>query len=205
MPVNLPTGAPLPPGNIAPGNSPMLTPPSDGNSLSELKDIHLPEPISWWPLAPGWWILAAVVVIALIGTGIWLYRYKQRNAYRHEAQQALALLEQLSLEPQLWLQQLNLLLKRAAHTAYENEVSAKLNGAAWRDFLIQQAPRITHPDDALRLLSEGIYQSGESLNTDIEAQRTALQTYVSQWLQKHERQLVPVERENTESTGGQSC
>jgi hypothetical protein len=31
-----------------------------------LRDIHLPEPISWWPLAPGWWILfACVIFIAL--------------------------------------------------------------------------------------------------------------------------------------------
>ena len=27
------------------------------DSLAQLRDIQLPEPISWWPLAPGWWVL----------------------------------------------------------------------------------------------------------------------------------------------------
>ena len=31
-----------------------------------LRDLHLPEAIGWWPLAPGWWILIA---IALVGLG----------------------------------------------------------------------------------------------------------------------------------------
>lgn len=31
-----------------------------------LKDIHLPEPISWWPLAPGWWFAAALIIALFI-------------------------------------------------------------------------------------------------------------------------------------------
>ncbi|MEP6880575.1 MAG: DUF4381 domain-containing protein, partial [Dokdonella sp.] len=33
----------------------------------ELRDIHLPADPSWWPPAPGWWILAAI----LLGVTIW--------------------------------------------------------------------------------------------------------------------------------------
>jgi hypothetical protein len=28
-----------------------------------LRDLHLPDPVGWWPLAPGWWVLLALVVI----------------------------------------------------------------------------------------------------------------------------------------------
>jgi len=31
-----------------------------------IRDIHLPDAISWWPLAPGWWGLLALIVIAIV-------------------------------------------------------------------------------------------------------------------------------------------
>lgn len=30
-----------------------------------LRDLHLPEAASWWPLAPGWWILIALALLGL--------------------------------------------------------------------------------------------------------------------------------------------
>ena len=30
-----------------------------------LRDLHLPEAIGWWPLAPGWWVVIALVAGAL--------------------------------------------------------------------------------------------------------------------------------------------
>ena len=40
--------------------------------LSQLRDIRGLDAISWWPLAPGWWGVAALVP-ALIA-GLYLYR-----------------------------------------------------------------------------------------------------------------------------------
>ena len=34
----------------------------NAQALAGLRDIHLPEAGSIWPLAPGWWLLAAAVV-----------------------------------------------------------------------------------------------------------------------------------------------
>ena len=31
-----------------------------------LRDLHLPEPIGWWPLAPGWWVILWIIPIVNI-------------------------------------------------------------------------------------------------------------------------------------------
>jgi len=31
--------------------------------LKDLRDIHMPEPVSIWPLAPGWWILLILIPV----------------------------------------------------------------------------------------------------------------------------------------------
>lgn len=37
----------------------------------ELRDIHLPAPVSWWPLAPGWWLLLVALLLAVLGLVLW--------------------------------------------------------------------------------------------------------------------------------------
>ena len=46
-----------------------------------LRDLHLPEAIGWWPLAPGWW-----VVVALVAGGLYyLFRLYLRTRARGAA------------------------------------------------------------------------------------------------------------------------
>lgn len=46
----------------------------------ELRDIHLPDPVSWWPPGPGWWLL--LVLLALLLAGAVLLRHWRRSARR---------------------------------------------------------------------------------------------------------------------------
>jgi hypothetical protein len=59
-----------------------------------LRDLHLPDAISWWPLAPGWW---GVIAVALVGLGFllrgWL-RNRARGAARRFALRQLSEIEQ---------------------------------------------------------------------------------------------------------------
>jgi hypothetical protein len=79
-----------------------------------LRDIHLPEPISWWPLAYGWWILLGVFgVAAVLG---WLYyrrQYRERAAIRGLKSVAQALAE--GTAPVVCVQRISMILRRFAN------------------------------------------------------------------------------------------
>mgnify|MGYP001824665194 FL=1 len=57
----------------------------DPASLDRLRDIAEPSPVSWWPLAPGWWCLLAVLAITVILLVLRFYRQWKADAYRRAA------------------------------------------------------------------------------------------------------------------------
>ena len=48
-------------------------------NTDSLRDIHLPDAISWWPPAIGWWILLALVIAAFI----FIPKLYRRVTYTH--------------------------------------------------------------------------------------------------------------------------
>ena len=58
--------------------------------LAQLADIHLPAEVSYWPPAPGWWVLA----LLLLGSGFYLiHRIMQLRNLRLVCKHALAELD----------------------------------------------------------------------------------------------------------------
>ncbi|HIB53861.1 MAG TPA: DUF4381 domain-containing protein [Nitrospirales bacterium] len=47
-----------------------------------LRDIHLPGPISWWPPAPGWWILLALLITGTMLIVLYAWYQRKRNRMR---------------------------------------------------------------------------------------------------------------------------
>jgi len=57
-----------------------------------LRDLHLPEAISWWPLAPGWWLVIGIAVILLAYLlRLYLQKHARGAARRHALRQLNAL------------------------------------------------------------------------------------------------------------------
>ncbi len=50
-----------------------------------IRDLHLPEAIGWWPLAPGWWIVIALLAIGMFMLLRRWYRSYARGAARRQA------------------------------------------------------------------------------------------------------------------------
>jgi hypothetical protein len=106
---------------------------NDTGSLQNLNDIVLPGPVPWWPLAPGWYVLFAVLAVALVYlAGRW-WNARSQNRYRRQALAELAAIRRDQNTGSL--QQLPVLVKRAALAAWPREQVASLNGPAWHRFL----------------------------------------------------------------------
>ena len=106
--------------------------------LAELRDIHLPDAISWWPPAPGWWILALVIILLVSFAIVRQVRNYLHNRYRTEAVLVLdAAWQQFQRDhnTQAYLWQLTELLKRTALTAYPDVPVSGLQGQQWLKFL----------------------------------------------------------------------
>jgi len=64
--------------------------------LDQLQPIIQPEPVPFWPPAPGWWVLLALV--PLLGYGLWRARVLlPKKAARENAEQPLDPLRQAAL------------------------------------------------------------------------------------------------------------
>jgi len=103
-----------------------------------LRDLHLPEAIGWWPLAPGWWVVLTVVV-AVLGYLLWrVYKRWRFNAPRRFALLELARYEADFFEhrnPVMLGKQVSELLRRAMLAYAPRDEVAGLTGEAWLAWL----------------------------------------------------------------------
>ena len=154
--------------------------------LNQLKDIQLPDPVGWWPLAFSWWVVIfSFVVIVLFA--VWFIQDRhRRNAYRREAQaQLIAIENDSNLSAQMKILQINALLKQVAITVYGRQTIAALSEQAWVDFLKKNAQFITQPAELKSLLAQA-YQPIDSIPpADLQRALNTLQGYAQQWIKGH--------------------
>lgn len=103
--------------------------------LAQLKDIHMPDPISWWPPAPGWWVVGVIALGLMLWTTWRIIRYWRKTAFKRAALCELKNLRRRGGDPQHLLTDLSILLRRVALVAFPAEDVASLHGKDWLAFL----------------------------------------------------------------------
>lgn len=110
--------------------------PQDFNSIP-LRDIHLPDPVSWWPPAIGWWLLLLLlVVMGLIA--FWYLRRCQRYTLQRHALRELNKLQAAynnNFDARRFVKQLSVLIRRISISVYPPQQVAGLTGSTWLNFL----------------------------------------------------------------------
>lgn len=109
-----------------------------------LRDLHLPAPTGWWPLAPGWWL---VIVLAVVGLLWLLRRFLRQRAYNAARRHALRQLQVYSRaytkhrDAVLLGAQLSELLRRTMLAYAPRAEVAGLTGEEWLAWLDRDLDR----------------------------------------------------------------
>ncbi len=110
-----------------------------------LHDIHVPPGVSWWPLAPGWWLLTGITVFLIVSLSLWL-RHRRRGRLKRLARKALLEIEQdfsTHQDSQRLASELSRLLRRICLECYPRREVAALHGEGWISFLNHQDQAFT--------------------------------------------------------------
>lgn len=103
-----------------------------------LRDIHLP-PAAWWPLAPGWWLLALGLIFVLAGFALWWWVW-QRGHLLHSVMREIDAIEAAHAangDAARLADHASRLLRRVARRV--DPAAAAQGGEAWRAFLHHHA------------------------------------------------------------------
>lgn len=169
-----------------------------------LRDIHLPDPVNWWPPAIGWWCLL-VLIILLVIAGIKLFQTRNKIKYSpvNMAKQSLQSIRYEYIQngdAQYLIREISSLMRRLCISIFPRQETASLVGDDWLLFLDQSmsdsmAHSIKHSvkhhtnesqaaseqlftEGVGRVLSEGPYS--KRIEVDVEQLLSLCETWILQ-------------------------
>ncbi|MEM9629801.1 MAG: DUF4381 domain-containing protein [Pseudomonadota bacterium] len=152
-------------------------PPQILTQLEQLKDIRLPEPVSWWPLAPGWWGVAVLFLAAVAALMVW--SILRRRTVRYVA---LGELEKMRGEDAANLSELatdvSALLRRVAIRMNGRSIGI-LSDKDWAEYLT--SGRSGMPRDLAVVLSQAPYAPPKPATDE---QKKKLVDAAEQWIRR---------------------
>ncbi len=140
-------------------------------SLDRLHDIVLPDPVPWWPPAPGWYVVFAVVLCLVAACAVRWWRNRRADAYRRAALRELASANSAA--------EISELLRRVALAIAPRHTVAAQLGSDWPQWL---ADRVSQPvpQSVRRQLTVGVYAQ-----SDTAVDLSELREFAAFWIARH--------------------
>lgn len=157
-----------------------------------LRDIHLPEPVSWWPLATGWWLLLGLLVVMALLPFVMRYlrRRRSRPDYKRQALEMFRSIRQSEATNSVQqLRDISQLLRRVALSYLPRQQVASLTGQEWIAQLNQLVSETIFDEEDTTLISQASYRP------QVDFDRGALLDRCEQWIKR--LPAKPAERETS--------
>lgn len=140
------------------------------DALQQLRDIHVPEVPSWWPPAPGWWLVAAL----LLGAVVWvIWRGRRARRRREPIRAARSLYARVyeryrsgEISGREYLNQSNEVIKRALIHGLGEREARRATGRAWLELLDRHVDEPAFSRGAGRMLGDARFRPRLAADAD---------------------------------------
>ncbi|AOE49317.1 DUF4381 domain-containing protein [Kangiella sediminilitoris] len=107
--------------------------PQQKQLLEQLRDIHSPTNIDWWPLAPGWWVIIALFILV---AALLIAKYFVKKHHYRFSHYAIAELSDLkNSHESRWLAQTQHIMRRLSLCYLPRQSVTQLSQNEWVDLL----------------------------------------------------------------------
>lgn len=133
----------------------------------QLRDIHLPDTIDWWPPAIGWWLLALLIPL-FCWLMIKLYqRITRKTAVKTAKKLLLTIKQDSALNDRDKLNELSKLIRRVAISQSPRAETASLTGQAWLQYLDSSIKGSPFTQGIGRVFANAHYQKSAIADLDM--------------------------------------
>lgn len=150
-----------------------------------IADIHLPDAISAWPPAIGWWLLAFILIASIAALFFFYKKYRKKWGYRKAALNLLTQYREHTIDNSHAVIHV---LKRVAISAYPNHDIHSLHGDAWIMFLNRHTKQNLFTPEIAEVFVSLQYQKADRGDEVHIRHHAALHHACKRWISTHNTQ-----------------
>lgn len=128
------------------------------NEELPLRDIHLPDAITWWPPAIGWWLLLAVIIVAAFGCWLLYKKLTKKTAVKTATALLMSIKQAENTDELETLKQLSACVRRVSISVNSRSEVASLTGKEWLNYLDQSVEGTPFSTGVGQYFSDALYR-----------------------------------------------